>query len=348
MLCFMFISGNLFAQSDKLVYDCYTNNFDQLISLQKSPDSISFARAVFITENAYYDGRLDFEKFLDDIKNLAFLSLTYAKVNKLSYSAKDSSNITLHGAIFKVMTDSFPVIIDTTVVFHHIPFTYDFNDIWGDSLWENMFITKLLVTHEGNCHSLPFLYKMIAELLGLEAHLALAPNHIYIKTYSEKFGWYNTELTSGMFPIDAWLVASGYIHLTAIQNGVYMKALDNRQSIAICMTDLAEGYKRKTKKADDDFIIRCCDSALYYFPNYVNALLLKAETLKAKYETLTARQPLPDEEQAKRIYDQMEQLYYKAYKLGYRTMPKDMYLQWMESLPSESEKYSNKHIIKIN
>jgi len=33
--------------------------------------------------------------------------------------------------------------------------------------------------------------------------LSLAPNHIYIKNYSEKIGWYNTELTSATFPTDA-------------------------------------------------------------------------------------------------------------------------------------------------
>jgi hypothetical protein len=243
------------------------------------------------------------------------------------------------------MTDSFPIIIDTTTV-HHIPFTYDFNDIWGDSLWENMFVTKLLVTHRGNCHSLPFLYKMIAEYLGIKAYLALAPNHIYIKTYSEEFGWYNTELTSATFPLDSWLVASGYIHLTAIQNGVYMKALDNKQAIAICFTDLAEGFKRKTNKTDDDFIIKCCDTALYYYPHYVNAMILKAETIKAKYEILSNKQSLSDSDQVQKnsLYSSMEQIYKQVYKLGYRSMPKEMYLKWVQSLQVENEKYINKNI----
>ena len=42
-----------------------------------------------------------------------------------------------------------------------------------------------------NCHSLPYLYKIIMDELGYEWHLALAPNHMYIKTNNKKVGWYN-------------------------------------------------------------------------------------------------------------------------------------------------------------
>jgi len=338
---------NLSAQTDESVKKNYQNAFNELISLQKNPDTISFTKAVYITENAYYNGQLEFGSFINGIRLLAHYSNIYSTKYRLSYKANDKSKIALYGAIFKIMTDTIPIMADSlSEIFFHIPYTYDFNDIWGDINWEDMFVTKLLVTHKGNCHSLPFLYKMIAEQFGINTYLALAPNHIYIKTYSEDFGWYNTELTSGTFPLDSWLVASGYIHLTAIQNGVYMKALDNRQSLAICFTDLAEGFKRKTKKAEDDFIIDCCDTALFYYPHYVNAMILKAETLKAKYEILTSKESKTDFEQtqAKELYNRMEQIYNEVYQLGYRSMPKEMYVKWVQSLQLESEKYINKSI----
>gem|GEM_PF-4659315 len=47
--------------------------------------------------------------------------------------------------------------------------------------------------------------------MKLPAYLAMAPNHTYIKLRSDKNGWYNTELTSASFPIDSWLMVSGYI-----------------------------------------------------------------------------------------------------------------------------------------
>ena len=54
---------------------------------------------------------------------------------------------------------------------------------------------------------------MIMDRLGEECWLALAPNHMYIKARNQRAGWYNIELTCADFPTDAWLTASGYIHL---------------------------------------------------------------------------------------------------------------------------------------
>jgi hypothetical protein len=44
------------------------------------------------------------------------------------------------------------------------------------------------------------------------------------------------------------LMASGYIHLDAIQNGVFMKALTNKESLALCLFDLAQAYNRSFPK----------------------------------------------------------------------------------------------------
>jgi hypothetical protein len=210
-----------------------------------------------------------------------------------------------------------------------------------------MFVSKLLTSHKGNCHSLPYLYKIIAEESGTTANLALAPNHIYIKHRNIKNGMFNTELTSASFPIDAWIMASGYIHLTAIQNGVYMKALNDKESVALCLIDLAEGYKRKTNNSDSDFIIKCCDKALEYFPNYINALILKAETIKSQHDRLKAENPNPTNDiksQTLRLFNDMQDLYVKVHKLGYRQMPKDMYMKWLVELKTEKEKYQNKNV----
>jgi len=54
---------------------------------------------------------------------------------------------------------------------------------------------------------MPYLYKILADELNIPCNLAFAPNHIYIKLFSERTGWYNTELANSTFPIDA----SGYV-----------------------------------------------------------------------------------------------------------------------------------------
>lgn len=203
-----------------------------------------------------------------------------------------------------------------------------------------MFVTKLLSARSGNCHSLPYLYKILADELGASCWLALAPNHIYIKNRSQKSGWYNTELTSGSFPIDAWITASGYIPLQAIQNGIYMDTLSNQQAIALCLLDLAKGYEFQTKNYEDGFIVKCCDLLLKYHPINVQAILLKAETLKRNYEAKARK----DKQAAKAIYTEMEKCYAQLFELGYREMPESMYLNWLKSLDTEKVKYQNRNL----
>ena len=308
---------------------------------------MSFKNLVFLVESTYYDHQLDTVKLSINIKSLANLCKAYNESNKLDYTLKDAATVSKWASIFKVLTDTIQQIQPNGKTIQHLPYTYDYEDYLGEIDWSKMFVTKLVGTHTGNCHSLPYLYKILAEELGTTAQLALAPNHIYIKHRSLKTGMFNTELTSASFPIDAWIMASGYIHLTAIQNGVYMKALNEKESIALCLIDLADGYKRKTGNSDSDFIIKCCDKALEYFPNYMNALILKAETIKSQYDRLKAEYSNPSseiKEQTQSLFNNMQELYVKVHKLGYRQMPKEMYMNWLVELKTEKERYHNKNV----
>jgi len=40
----------------------------------------------------------------------------------------------------------------------------------------------------------------------------------------------------------------------------------------------------------------------------------------------------------------MLDLYVKIYKLGYREMPEEMYIEWMKSLQTQKDKFVNKKI----
>jgi len=324
----------------------YQSAFIELESMLSGTNVISFKKAVLITEQAYLNNQIDTIEFQSAIEKLSEAISYFNTTNKLLYDYKDKESVSKWASIFKVMTDT-TIRVKDSVIVAYLPFIYDFDDFFGEKDWSKMFVAKLLQSGTGNCHSLPYLYKILAEELSTTASLALAPNHLYIKHKSLKNGMYNTELTSASFPIDAWIMASGYIHLTAIQNGVYMKALNDKESIALCLIDLAEGFKRKTDNSDPDFIIKCCDKALEYFPNYVNALILKAETIKSQHDRLAAENPKPTNEIKARIqglFNEMQDLYVTVHKLGYRQMPKDMYMKWLVELKTEKEKYQNKNV----
>jgi hypothetical protein len=259
--------------------------------------------------------------------------------NRLTnYNYSDSLKFHANGAIFQFITDTIYLVGEKDKL---LPFIYDFEDHFGQNDWSKMFVSKLLVSGSGNCHSLPYFYKILANELNTEAYLSLAPNHIYIKHRSKKLGWYNTELTSGQFPTDAWIKASGYISIESIKSGVYMDTLSQLQSVALCAFDLAKGYLFQTNNISDGFVLKSCDLVLKYYANNINAIILKAETLRRMYELEVKK---GNKVKAQRTFHEMENLYLLGLKLGYREMPKEMYLAWLKSVKEQKEKYSNSEI----
>ena len=317
----------------------YENAFGELKAMLSGEKPLSFKRAVFVTENAYLDNTLDYQQYLDQIQLLAHLGNRLADQGALDYKEKDREDVAKKFAAYRLMKDTVPFIIsvqDTAIGLTTKPYTYDFTDFFGEKDWTQMLVTKLLYTHQGNCHSLPFLYKIIAEEMGTDAYLAMSPNHTYIKQWADQTGWFNTELTSGQFPIDSWIMASGYIKLEAIQNGLYMDTLGSKQSIAVALTDLAQGYRKKFGTAyNDGFVLKCLDLALAHYPNYANALLLKAEVHKARYGQLMEQRQVEkpadlwNDPEAKKQFEELQAQYVHIHRLGYRRMPKEMYLNWL-------------------
>jgi hypothetical protein len=335
---------SLFYANGQEVDSGYSKVYEELDSMLNNKKPISFKQAVFSTENLYLGNTLSYSKFEEYIFKLTVLTKYWMQFNPVQkYGYPDSNNVLKNYAIFRLLKDTINLSIAQDGEYMHLPYTYDFNDFFGRTDRKNMFVTKLLAFHSGNCHSMPYLYKILADELGATCWLSLAPNHIYIKNRCKKIGWYNTELTSGEFPIDAWITTSGYIPIKAIQTGIYMDTLSSQQAIALCVLDLAKGYEFQSKNYYDGFILKCCDLVLQYHPVNVQAMLLKAETLKRIYE----KQKKEKSETAISTYQQMEQLYIKLFDLGYREMPEKMYLEWLTSVTKQKEKYSNKQVNEV-
>lgn len=328
---FIFIAGLVKSQENRFYDEAYLTIDNMLNDKQK----YNFKVAVLSTENAYYQGKLDTVEVNRKIKFMANFCKTILRNRDLTYNETDKDKVSKYAAIFSVICEETPILIDQDTV-HYKPFTYDFEDVFGHKDLTSLFVSKLVTTQRGNCNSLPYLYKILAEEIGAEANLALAPNHIYIKHNIKSIGWYNTELTSGIFPQDAWLMASGFIHLNAIENGIYMKALDNRESLGLCLVDLANAYKRSFPESDGSFALKCAERALKVSPNLITALLLRAETHKEQYLKMEKSDP-----KAKELLSSLNKEYNYIHKIGYRNMPEGMYLEWLVSLKTERKKYED-------
>ena len=316
----------------------YLITFSQLSNILDHNDS--FKKAIIITEKVYKTDSVPFFEYESEIN---FLTNLAKQIRQNSYHFRDSASYSLNQSIYTIISDTVYFSIDSTPV-GHPPFRFNFTDPLGKKDITNTFVSKLLTTHQGNCKSLTYLYKILADELGAKCWIALAPGHMFIRNYSQKIGWYNTELTSGTFPTDAYIMASSYINPTAVMSGMYMDTLSNQQAIALCVLDLAHLYERQTKNYYDGFILKCCDLVLKYHPVNPMALLLKAETLKkqaireksSKYPRITY------------TLKEMEQTYLKLFDLGYREMPYKMKKQKQKEDKENAAKYGDKSTEKIN
>lgn len=337
-LLFLIVTNySINAQNKERIYE---NTFNSVDSMLTGTKPVNFQQAVYLTETAYFDNQLDKIAFDDAVRFNTSICKGIIASGNIQYPEKDKEKATAQCAVFVYMTDSIPVATSNGTIIHS-PFTYNFDDFAGRKDWSNMFVSTLMQTQKGNCHSMPYLYKMIMDQLGQPAYLSLAPNHIYIKVQNKRVGWYNIELTCGDFPTDAWLTASGYIHTDALRNGIYMDTISTKQSISLCLVDLAQGYQAKFGIQDGSFILKCCDTALAHFPKYINAMLLKAETLTDLY-----KQSNKNSEQGKKLFAQMNETYTRIHELGYRKMPQGMYLNWLKSSGTQTTNYRMKSLVK--
>ncbi len=335
ILLYFLVNFKLVAQ------DIFLPKFDSAfkkLELNLSANN-TFKESVEVVENCYsiFNKKID-----NEIEVLVgILRNNLRKATTRNYVFPDSLNYLKSYQISNLFINKIYLHNDSTI-FVHRPFTYNHLDPFGTQDFTNTFVTKLLQTHQGNCRSLAYLYKILADELGAKCWLSIAPNHIYIKNYSQKIGWYNTELTNGTFPTDAWIMTTGYVNPEAIKSGLYMDTLSNQQAIALCVLDLAKGYERQTKNYHDGFILKCCELVLHYHPVNAMALLLKTETLKKVYlHEKEIHFPKPTVTES-----QMTEAYITLAKLGYREMSDRMFQKWLESINEQKEKYSNEKVAK--
>jgi hypothetical protein len=284
---------------------------------------IQFKRAVFLTEDAYYNHTLNYNDFCKQLRDIAIIMQQMIGQRNLG-GFKTAGN----WAAFSYMTD-------TIAANNYKPYVYDFDDFMGAKDWSKMFVTKLLRTHSGNCHSLPYLYKMICEEVGAKAYLALAPNHVYIKHQDEHGQWTNVELTNPGFPRDQWIIKEMAISVEAIKHNIYMAPLSPKESVALTMYDLALGYRFKF--GYDRQLLHIVNTALVYFPTSIMLIELKADCVNS--EILAEKKKTnPDQKLITSDIAAFKQTVASINYLGYKDMPPELYKDWVHSVELEKEK----------
>lgn len=253
--------------------DYYVLAFNEMSDMLAGRDSLSIKRAVYLAEWAYYEGNLDYKvDFCDEIDRIVKFVRLFYETNKHKYY-KTGKQMALSSFLHRPLSGN-----------NYTPYTYDFETFsMDDELWDRQFVSRTLKTHKGQCRSLPWMYKILANELGADAFLAHAPRHCYIMYKDEDHftpeEWVNLELTANQMNPSWWIKQDFEICDSAIIVGTYMTPLTDFQTVACQMADLAFGYKEKFKRYDE-FTFYCVSRSLEFYPMNPNAWLIRGKSLE--------------------------------------------------------------------
>ena len=315
----------------------YKNHFlferaiTELENMLSEKQPLNFKKAVFLIENAYYDGKLDWNDYNNEI-------LRIKQILKNIIAKKNLQNLKTAGnwATFTFMSDSIPEN-------NFRPYKYDYDNFLAENDEESRMVSRLLKMKKGNCVSLPYLYKILANEMNVEACLALVPMHVYIKHRDEKGDWWNLEMTSGTFSRSSFLMESFNVSEQAIKSGFIVKALSEKESIAFCISDLLNIYESKTGIYSNDFVRRCYTVGIKYFPM---SLLQSWKYGDIKYQLdkkvsalgMTGYQQIFDTPDLEKMFYQVDSTKKFIKNAGYSTLTSEQYREKATSILNHKAK----------
>ncbi|MBN9482151.1 MAG: hypothetical protein BGO70_16400 [Bacteroidetes bacterium 43-93] len=326
------------AKSSEKEY--FYNAKDSIIAMLNGKQPISYEKAIYYLENAWWNNRLNFETFQDAItEGINHIKVieeqnTYKKEpeSKNFYEAlrqkshQDAGYINTaktNYAIYSYITDTTHFLnkTDGTTSVHY-PFSYTTSDPLGTIDWENTQVGSLLLKGKGNCFAYASLFKIYSDRLQSKASICTAPGHIYITHKDDNGRQFNVELASKAFPGTGTLATLTYTTQDAIKNNISLRPLDEEQSVALTLIYLAKSFESKFPAENaDTFALSCASVALQYDSLNLNALLLKAEVQE---RALIASEKSIEHLRGTPAFQDYETLLKKLYRLGYREMPLDM------------------------
>lgn len=130
------------------------------------------------------------------------------------------------------------------------PFSYDHADPLGQNV-RNKLISTYLATRRGNCVSMPILFLIAGERMGLNLALSTAPLHIFLRYTDESGREINLEATSGALPARLeWFRKNLPMSDRSIESGLYMRTLTRREAVAHMASTVVDFLMGKSRFQD--------------------------------------------------------------------------------------------------
>lgn len=314
--------------------------FDEISSMLDGRKELNLGRAVFLIENAWHNNKYDYNEYVKGIK--AGVDFCNRKIEEEKLDRDD--NLVKNMMLFRLVSDTLKIKNRTTGKTQtHYPIKYNYDDYESKISYDSHFVTTLMQTGLGQCHSMPLYYLVLAEEMGAEAYWSFSPRHSFVKIQDERGNWHNLELTCKAILSDTHYMNSGYIKAEALQNKTYLEPMNKTNVVAEMLLELARGYYQKY--GYDDFYLKCIDTAQQYLKNDLNAKILKSAyqtrlTLTLAHLLLAPKPEIMQElsPEAFKHYELMLAQYKEIDDLGYEELPLGVYAMWLDHIAKEKDK----------
>lgn len=221
-------------------------------------------------------------------------------------------------------------------------YQYDFADPMGSNIF-NETLSQYIASKKGNCVSMPLLFIILGDKMGLDLTASVAPLHVLAKfTESETGRTYNIEATSGGdFSRDKWYQEQMGITDRAIENGIYLKKLTKKETAALIVLSLGEYHFQQEKYNE---AIDIYQLVLDYYPKSVQAMLkmggsyyrlLDKHFLK-KYKKVS-QIPIEKRSLLKFYFNRNHHFFKLAESLGWQEPPKKDDEKYLKRIRKERE-----------
>ena len=331
--------NNSYPINNSEILSSYQKSFSQINDMLIGKTKLSFNNAIYYMEAAYGSSYLDYSEYQKSISQSADFIKKWLQQNNIPLVPQN-----IHYAIQQFMGDTMSVTIKLpdqkkeSKTITHLPFKYDYEDYMGKNDYRNYFATKCLATGTGQCSSMPDVYLLLCEALGVKGYKTFAPFHSFIKYKNQNGKLVNYEPTSHWTITDKWYQENLSISQKAKMNGIYLDTLNKKQAVANSIIDLAISYMLQTNNPDTSFILNCLNTANKYFPkkNNLSYYLAKSSLLSRQLSIALKQHNAKDISEAKN-YPDTNNLYNKLLEnetylsnLGYQALPQNMYDNMIE------------------
>lgn len=161
-------------------------------------------------------------------------------------------------------------------------FQYDRADPLGQTL-RNKLLSTYVETRLGNCVSMPVLFLIVADRIGLNVRLAAAPLHVFVRYRDAAGAERNLEPTSGgRVTRTEWYRQNLPMTDRSIESGIYMRTLSRRESVALMANAVVEFMIDRRRYQD---AVEVADAILAVNPRDAYTLVKKGTAVEGLIRT---------------------------------------------------------------